>query len=165
MKTLQNLTALLTVLALLAALGYGGYHGYLYLQLQWDLLNPHWKPLVIVSGSILLFCTFLLSWSISAAARKNLAVPGKAAAYDAYIEWYGGLVREPQKRDSESFVLVKNKIALWGGDSVFKEAAGLYELLKEKKSNDAISEQAQALFHEMKKEIGNRDNRKERQVV
>lgn len=165
MKTLQNLAAILIALALLAGFGYGLYAGYLHLEHQWKILDFQWKPLIILGGAIAFLCALLIVWAVFSGARKNQTATGKGIAYDTFIDWYSALIHNSKGTSAESFITIRNRMALWAGNDAAQAADILYNALKDKQSHEALLKYADDVFQEMKKEAGNRGAKEYRKMV
>jgi len=151
-----------------AGTGYAAFSGAEFLSVQWGSLSNDWKAILIVIGAILVACSLYVSWSIQSAMKKYaLKGAGKVQAYNAFIDWYATLKEnEGADVDVAGFREIRNRMALWGGKQVIKQANLLSEVLNgESVEGVEVVKKADGLYLVIRRELGNGESAKDREIV
>ncbi len=168
MKIVGVVLALFLIVGVVCGIGFGLVSGYEFLSVQWGSLSNDWKAILIVVGALLIACTLYLSWSIqSAMKRYALKGAGKVQVYNAFIDWYAVLKQnENSVVDTAAFREIRNRMALWGGKQVSRQAHLLFELLNsEKPDAEAVMKKADGLYLVIRRELGNGGQKPERGII
>ena len=168
MKTTGTVIAFLLLAAIVAGFIFGVMGGYKLLTTRWGILSDEWKAGVIILSAILIICTLFLSSSIRSQMQKHgLSGIGKVMAYNEFIRWYSELKNQSTDAvDFKSFKPLRNQLVLWGNHHVVRQTHLLVEILNDgtDRSNEIMT-QAEKVFGEIKRELGYRSRRQERNII
>ena len=168
MKTVGTVLAIILLVAVVAGIIYGILGGYKLLTTRWAILSDDWKAGLIILSAILILCTLFLSASIGSHVQKNgLSGTGKVMAYNEFIRWYSDLKRHNADAvDLNAFKRLRNQLILWGNSHVVKQTNFLLEILQNDEDKlDQVMTRAEQVFGEIKRELGYRSHRRDREIV
>lgn len=168
MKAVGTVLAIILLVTVIAAIIYGILGGYKLLVTRWDVLGDVWKAGLIILAAILILCTLFLSVSIRSHAQKHgLASTGKVIAYNEFIRWYSDLKSQTTGAvELKSFKAIRNQLVLWGTNPVVKQTNLLVDFIQNDQDElDQIMTQAEQVLGEIKRELGYRSHRSDRDII
>lgn len=168
MKVFGIILAVLLLVGIVFGMGYGVFAGYGFLSVQWGNLSNEWKAVLIVSATILIFCTLLASLFIRSVFKKyGLKGTGKAFAYNDFVHWYSAVKSgNTEAMKAEPLKPLTNQMILWGGKQVVRQANLLYELLqKDEAERDLILKKAEHVYIEIRRDLGLRGTSGDNAIV
>ena len=167
MKAIGIILAIGVLVVIVGGIGYGAYSGVEFLSVQWGSLSNDWKAILIVLGAILIACSLYLSWTIQGAMKRYaLKGAGKVQVYNAFVDWYAVLKEgEGAVVDVTAFREIRNRMMLWGGKPVSKQANILYEVMDGDSVDAAeVLKKADGLYLVIRRELGNGESVSERDI-
>lgn len=157
MKVFGIILAVLLFGGIIVGVGYGAVSGYEFLSVQWGSLNNDWKAILIVTATILIFCTLFASIAVQSGIKKyGLKGTGKVLAYNDFVHWYSAIKSDnTEALKAEPLKPLTNQMILWGGKPVSRQANLLYELLqKDEAARDQILKKAEHVYIEIRRDLG-----------
>jgi len=168
MKNLGVLVVIFVLLLIVVGIGFGTYSGVEFLSVKWGILSNDWKAILIVVGALLIACSLYVSWSIqSAMKRYALKGAGKVQVYNVFIDWYAALKQgEVSSANAAVFREIRNRMALWGGKQVSRQAHLLFEVLNSEETDaEAVMKKADDLYLVIRRELGNGGQKPDRDII
>ena len=167
MRLVGFIIALAFALGVLFGIGYGLYAIWGYLFGQWSLLEPAWRPAIILLSSVVFACSLLVIFLTRSNFRKNLnSSYGKTVAYSNYMNWYSDANdKNYSDLNAEHINNIRNDFLLWAGNNVVRQFNKLLEELeKEERDSEAIEKHAKNIHIEIQRDLGRRGGDKSRQL-
>lgn len=157
MKIIGVTLAFLILAGVVGGVGYGVFTGYEFLSVQWGSLSNDWKAILIVTASIIVFCTLFAALSIKSSIRKyGLKGTGKVMVYNDFIHWYSALKNDDAEvMKAGNLKIITNQMMLWGSKQVARQSVLLYDLLQtDEADSDQVLQKAEHIYIEIRRDLG-----------
>ncbi|MCW9708169.1 hypothetical protein [Fodinibius salsisoli] len=153
MKLLGNILAFIVAAGILVAIGWGGYIGITFLVKQYEIINPQFAAVLIISSVILLVSALIIASAIrnqDKGSDKQIH-PEKAVLYSRFMEsWYAGNHEDRREKLKE----LEKHMIIWASDDVLQEYLKLNELLREEKGNPQLVAKVKDIVIAIREDLG-----------